>query len=139
MTREHGSLTRRHGQDSKRQPKEHESSKKCISFKELEIELAFYTAGQEDAGGPAAQDARIQIHPVKFMGNHHHIQQVFFWVISTAACYTWLSASTCELTNSQQVKKLKEATVQTSSASLGLLYSGKKKKKRQKEDSIIDL
>lgn len=60
------------------------------------------------------------------MGNNHHSLQVFFWIISTTTCYTWLSASTCELTNSQQ--KLKEAIVQTSSASLGLLHSGKEKK-----------
>lgn len=38
----------------KRQPEEHESSRKFIYCKETEIGLAFCTAGQEDAGQPAA-------------------------------------------------------------------------------------
>lgn len=62
----------------KRQPQEHESSRKLIYFKETEIGLAFYTAGQKNAGGAATQDTCIQIHLVKFMGNNYHALQVFF-------------------------------------------------------------
>lgn len=62
----------------KRQPEEHESSRKSIYFKKVEIGFGLYTARQEDAGGPAAQDACMQIHPVKFMGTNHHALQVFF-------------------------------------------------------------